>query len=263
MTTTFATCADLPANLKPAVADLLYRMADDEIIIGHRNSEWTGHGPILEEDIAFSSMAQDEMGHALQYYTLLHELGEPDPDALAFGRKARDYRCCTLVSLPSQRDWALSVVRQFLYDMQETIRLAALSDSTLTPLAELARKLRSEEKYHVMHGRTWMLRLGSATPDAHEKMQAALDTAYPHALGMFEPTNADDALDRADICPPESQLQNQWESAIAPVLNDAGLAIPEDAEPIYGGRLGRQPAELAELLEQMQLVYNIDPTAKW
>src|SRR3990172_10572297 len=131
----------LPGTVREAVINLLYRLADDELIIGHRNSEWTGHGPILEADIAFSSMAQDEMGHARAFYEMLHELGGPDPDKMAFGRKARDFRCCSLVALP-KRDWAFSIMRQFLYDAAETVRLAALMQSSLAPLAQLATKLR-------------------------------------------------------------------------------------------------------------------------
>ncbi|MFQ5496033.1 MAG: 1,2-phenylacetyl-CoA epoxidase subunit PaaC [Phycisphaerae bacterium] len=246
-----------------AVVDLLIRLADDEIVLGHRDSEWTGHGPILEEDIAFSSMAQDEMGHARAYYQLAHELGETDADTLAFGRTARQYRCASLVSLPNHRDWAFCVLRQFLYDSAETVRLTALCDSRLTPLAHLARKLRTEEKFHLMHGRIWVVRLGRGTSDSRERMQRALDLAYPHALGLFEPTEADEPLSQAGICPPEEDLQRQWESAVVRVLCDAGLAVPENARPAYGGRVGHHPEALGRLLKDMQLVYRIDPTAKW
>lgn len=248
---------------KDAVIDLLYRLADDEIVMGHRNSEWTGLAPILEEDIAFSSMAQDEMGHAQAYYHLLHELGESDPDTLAFGRSAREFRCASLVSLPHDRDWAFSIIRQFLYDAAETVRLAAYTDSSLVPLAQLARKLWGEEKYHLMHGRTWILRLGNSTEESKKKIQGALDVAYPHALGMFEPTEADEPLAAASISPREQELKMQWESAVAPVLMDARLKVPDNAKPAYGGRVGKHPKELAKLLEGMQLVYNIDPAAKW
>ncbi len=247
---------------REAAINLLYRLADDELIIGHRNSEWTGHGPILEADIAFSSMAQDEMGHAQAYYQLLHQLGEREPDVLAFGRKPREFRCASLVCLP-KGDWGFSVLRQFLYDAAETVRLAALANSSLLPLAQLAGKLRGEEKYHLMHGRTWVLRLGRATDDSHGKMQAALDFAYPHALGLFEPTEYDEPLAQAGISPREDELRRQWESAIAPVLADSGLAVPEGTKPVYGGRVGRHADALKELLDGMQLVYNIDPTAKW
>jgi ring-1,2-phenylacetyl-CoA epoxidase subunit PaaC len=247
---------------REAVSNLLYRLADDELVIGHRNSEWTGHAPILEADIAFSSMAQDEMGHAQAYYSMLHQLGERDPDTLAFGRKAREFRCASLVCLP-KGDWGFSVLRQFLYDAAETVRLAAFVNSTLVPLAQLAGKLRGEEKYHLMHGRSWILRLGNATEDSHRKMQAALDFAYPHALGLFEPSEWDEPLAQAGISPREEELKRQWESAVAPVLADAGLTTPDGVEPVCGGRVGRHSDALKELLDKMQLVYNIDPAAKW
>lgn len=261
--TTYETLNNLTDSLQAAVVDLLYRMADDELIIGHRNSEWTGLGPILEADIAFSSMAQDEMGHALVYYQMLHELGEPDPDTLAFARKPRQFRCASLVSLPNVHDWAFCVMRQFLYDLAETVRLTALSESKLVPLAQLARKLRSEEKYHFMHGRSWILRLGSANDESHARMQTALDVAYPHALGLFEPTEADEPLAQAGICPHEEELQRQWESAVAPVLKEAGLILPETVQGFYGGRVGRHHEALARLLDDMQQVYASDPGARW
>jgi ring-1,2-phenylacetyl-CoA epoxidase subunit PaaC len=253
----------LTNTTREAVIDLLYRLADDDIIMGHRDSEWTGLAPILEEDIAFSSMAQDKMGHALMYYQMLHALGEPDPDTLAFGRRPRQFRCASLVSLPNSRDWAFCLMRQFLYDAAGTIRLAALSESTLVPLAQLARKLRSEKKYHLLHGRTWVIRLGQSTDDARARMQKALDGAYPHALGLFEPTEADEVLAQAGIAPHEEELCSQWASAVVPVLRDAGLTVPETVRPAYGGRSGQHPEALTELLSNMQLVYSIDPSAKW
>jgi ring-1,2-phenylacetyl-CoA epoxidase subunit PaaC len=259
---TFDAPADLVPQARSAVIDLLYRMADDELIIGHRDSEWTGHGPILEADIAFSSMAQDEMGHALTYYRLLEELGEGDPDTLAFGRPAEAFRCCSLVALPNQ-DWAFSLVRQFLYDTAEHVRLTDLMTSAYLPLAQVARKLQSEEKYHLMHGRTWIMRLGAATADSRQRLQAALIAAWPHALGMFESTDAGESLRHYEICPAESKLCAQWQSAVAPVFREAGLRVPENIEPQFGGRRGRHAPELAELLGGMQMVYNIDPAAKW
>jgi len=260
---TFQTFDELNEVDRDATVDLLTRLGDDDLIMGHRNSEWTGLAPILEEDVAFSSMAQDEMGHAQAYYQMIHELGGDDPDTLAFGRGPRAYRCASLVSMPNDRDWGFCVLRQFLYDMAETVRLAALERSSLVPLAQLARKLRGEEKYHLMHGRTWVLRLGNANDQGRERLQVALYKVYPQALGLFEPTSADVTLAQAGICPSEEDLLRQWESAVVPVLGDAGLAIPENAQPARGGRVGRQPEALKELLERMQLDYNIDPLAKW
>jgi ring-1,2-phenylacetyl-CoA epoxidase subunit PaaC len=207
-------------------------------------------------------MAQDEIGHAQAYYRLLNELGEADPDTLAFGRTIRQFRCAAMTSLP-KGDWGFSVLRQFLYDAAESVRLAALSEGTLTPLAQLAAKLRSEEKYHLMHGRGWVLRLGDATVESHMRMQNAIDTLYPHALGLFEPTEFDEPLAQAGICPREEDLQKEWGSAVIPVLKAARLKTPDHVVPVYGGRVGKHPQELRELLEKMQSVYQLDPTAKW
>ncbi len=259
----FETLDALSGPARSAVIDLLYRIADDELVMGHRNSEWTGHGPILEEDIAFSSMAQDEMGHALTFYSMLHELGEAAPDRLVFERKPREFRCSNLVAMGSDRDWALTVVRNFLYEAQESVRLAALAESSLKPLADVARKLQCEEKYHFMHGRSWVLRLGNATEDSHTRMQEAAYRVFPHALGMFEPTGADQTLAQHDLCPQEAQLQREWESAIAPVFSDAGLELPETAKAVYGGRVGRHIDDLASLLEDLQLVHRMDASASW
>jgi ring-1,2-phenylacetyl-CoA epoxidase subunit PaaC len=181
---------------------------------------------------------------------------------LAFGRKARDFRCASLVCLP-KGDWAFSIMRQFLYDAAETVRLTSFMESALVPLAQLATKLRGEEKYHLMHGRTWVLKLGSGTDESRSRMQAALDLAYSHALGLFEPVEFDETLTQSGIAPRETELRKQWESAVAPVLLDARLRVPENAAPMYGGRVGKHPPALKELLDQLQLVYTIDPAAKW
>lgn len=248
--------------IRDAVIDLLYRLADDELIISRQNSEWTEPGPILEEGIAFSSMAQDEMGHAQAFYGMLHELGEPDPDTLAFTRSRRQLRCASLVSLPNDRDWGFCALRQFLYDASEMVRLTALSESSLTPLARLATKLRGEEEHHLMNGRRWVLRLASATHESHKRLQAALNLAYPHALGLFEPTDADEPLAQAEVCPHEEELRRQWESAVAPVLAEGGLELPEAVRPVYGGRVGQHPEALTRLLADLRLVHDVDRSAK-
>ncbi len=244
-----------------ALKAFLFRLADDEVIIGHRNAEWTGHGPILEADIAFSSMAQDEFGHAQHYYTLLHELGEASPDQLAFNRAAADFRCAQLVELP-RGDWAFSIVRQFLYDAAETVRLATLSSSSYALLAQAARKFAGEEKYHLMHGKTWVLDLGRATGESRVRMQTALDQAFPYALGLFETTELDAEIVAAGLQKPEAELQQEWLALISPILTEAGLKRPE-ARPIFGGRRGQHTEHLAALLSDMQLVFRIDPEAMW
>ncbi len=244
-----------------ALKELLFRLADDEVIVGHRNTEWTGHGPILEADIAFSSMAQDELGHAQVYYTLLHELGEADPDHLAFMREASDFRCAQLVELP-RGDWAFSVARQFLYDAAESVRLAALAKSSYTPLAQAARKFAGEEKYHLLHGKTWIQQLGQATAESRARLQAALDEVYPYALGLFEITEIDEAIVAEGLQKPEAEIKEDWLAHITPILHEAGLTLPNVA-PNEGGRKGQHTEHLATLLNDMQLVFRTDPEAVW
>ncbi|MFQ5502185.1 MAG: 1,2-phenylacetyl-CoA epoxidase subunit PaaC [Phycisphaerae bacterium] len=252
----------LSRKTKSALVDLLYRLADDNLVLGHRNSEWTGLAPILESDIAFSSMAQDKMGHALTCYKMLHELGEPDPDQLAFLRTPDLFRCCSLVAL-ERGDWALSSVRQFLFDEAAGVRFDALAESDYEPLAQIVRKLRGELKYHIMHGRLAMRRLGIGTDDSHRRMQIALDRLFPHALGIFEPTKWDETLVREGIQPPEADLCKKWRARIAPIIEESSLTLPGNVEPAYGGRVGRHPKTLVVLLDDMQKVYRLDPEAEW
>ncbi len=252
---------DSPA-LRSALRDYLIALADDELLLGHRDSEWTGHAPILEEDIAFSNLAQDELGHALTWYTLAHQLGSPEPDRLAFLRDAGEFRNATLVELP-RGDWAFTVVRQYLFDAAEQVRHAALAASAYAPIADAVAKLRSEETYHLMHSRGWLQRLGDATDESHRRMQAALDLAWPHALGLFEAMSAEGLLIAERIKPAEETLREEWLVHIQPVLGTATLSMPANVEPAPGGRNGQHTQHLAALLAEMQKVARLEPEAIW
>lgn len=262
MTIDSATSAE--GSVRDALREFLTAMADDELLLGHRDSEWTGHAPILEEDIAFSNLAQDEMGHALTWYILAQELGGPDPDRAAFFRDAPDFRNATLVELP-RGDWAFTIVRQYLFDAAEQVRYAGLAESAYRPIADAAAKLRREERYHILHSRGWVQRLGDATGESHQRMQDALNLAWPHALGLFEPAAAEGVLVQSSIKPAESALREQWLAQVAPVLEAATLVLPairaDTAGP--GGRAGRHTVHLNELLSEMQKVARMEPEAIW
>ncbi|MCB9230263.1 MAG: phenylacetate-CoA oxygenase subunit PaaC [Bacteroidia bacterium] len=248
-----------------AIKDLLYRLGDDDLILGHRNSEWTGLGPILEEDIAFSSMAQDEIGHAQAYYMILNELfDEPAPDIIGFHRKAEDFRSCKLVEYPIG-DYAFSLIRHFLYDVAESVRLQDLTRSNFKPLAELCKKLLREEKYHLLHAMTWVKQLGNSTDEAKQRLQQALDFAFPLAFGIFEPTAGSAALAEDGIMSAEADLEAHWLTEITGLIHDSGLQVPEvkDKTVGYGGRTGQHSEHLQPLLAEMTEVLSIDPTAIW
>ena len=247
-----------------AVKEFLYKIADDQLIIGHRNSEWTGLGPLVEEDIAFSSIAQDKIGQAQHIYEILHTLGEADADTIAFTRNAADFKSCHLVEYPIG-EYDFSLMRNFLFNHAEKIRFEMLADTSLEQLAKLAKKYRGEIKYHTMHSDTWITQLGRANEESHARMQTALNETFNLALGIFEESEFADTLKELNIFEGESALQNRWLEAITPLLEKASLVIPERSawQPVYGGRKGYHTEYLEPLLEEMGEVFRLDPKAEW
>lgn len=245
--------------------NLLYRMADDALIIGHRNSEWTGLGPILEEDIAFSSIAQDKIGHSLALFQMLNMLGEPEPDKAAFMRTASEMKCCHLVEYPIG-GYDFSLMRHFLFDTAEMLRYQMLEESSFLPLSQLARKVRGEIKYHVFHANTWITQLGAkGNEESHAKMQVVLDFAFPLALGIFEKSEYENELISEGIFGGEVELQKRWIDAISITLEKATLVLPriESVKPSYGGRSGLHTEYLEPMLDEMTEVIDTDPLAVW
>ncbi|HTP08290.1 MAG TPA: 1,2-phenylacetyl-CoA epoxidase subunit PaaC [Anaerolineae bacterium] len=237
----------------------LLALADEELILGQRDSEWTGHAPLLEEDIAFSNIAQDEIGHALLWYTILHEqLGQPHPDRLAFWRDADEFRNATLVELP-KGDWAFTIVRQYLFDEYEKARNAALARCGYQPIEDAVNKIAREEVYHLMHSSGWVRRLGSATEESHRRMQAALDEVWRHVPGLFEPIEHDEEFSLQ-----LDQIKPAWVDTVTATFVSATLIIPPNAPPIFSGRHGQHTKHLTALLHEMQKVARSEaPDVMW
>lgn len=245
--------------------DLLYKMADDALVIGHRNSEWTGIGPMLEEDLAFSSMAQDKIGHAIALYKILHEvLGEDDPDTLGFKRQEKDFKCCQFVEQPIG-EYDFSIIRQFLFDHAELIRYEMLTSSSFQPLAQLAKKVKGEIKYHVLHADTFIKQLGRGTEESHARLQSSLNYAWHLALGIFENSKFENELIEEAIFAGEEELKKRWFEKIVPVIEVANLKIPatDNSKIIYGGRKGEHSEHLKPLLDEMCEVLRTDINAEW
>lgn len=247
-----------------ALENFLLRTADDQLIIAHRHSEWTGFGPLLEEDIAFSSIAQDKLGHAQALYTIAHEhCGLPNADALAFRRGEKDFLCCQFVELPNG-EYDFSLIRHFLFDAAEYFRFLHLSSSTFEHLAQLATKIRGEVKYHLYHGRTWVVQLGAnGNDESKSRMQAALNFAWPFALGMFEQVSSDTNLVDEQVIQSEEELKRTWLEFVQGVFIEAGLSVPENSTAVFGGRSGFHTEYLQPLLSEMTEVIDIDPSAEW
>lgn len=248
-----------------ALKDLLYKMADDALIIGHRNSEWTGIGPMLEEDMAFSSMAQDKIGHAKALYQILHEiLGEPEPDKVAFLREENLFKCCQFVELPIG-EYDFSLIRQFLFDHAEAVRYDMLTTSSFQPLAQLAKKVKGEIKYHTMHADTFLKQLSAGNEESHARMQSALNFAMPYALGIFEKGAFENELANEQVFAGEDAAKSKWLEKITTIVTAAGLSLPQIAEDkiIYGGRKGFHSEYLKLLMDEMCEVVRTDPEAEW
>ena len=150
---------ELPPTTRDALAGLLLAMADDEFVVGFWDSEWTGIAPMLEEDVAFSSLAQDEIGHARIFYEMLAQLAGESADRLAFHRPPEEFRHALLLDHP-RTDWAFSIARRWLYETSDAVRLTALADGSFKPLTDVVAKVRREERYHLMHLDAWLRRLG-------------------------------------------------------------------------------------------------------
>jgi ring-1,2-phenylacetyl-CoA epoxidase subunit PaaC len=248
-----------------AIKDLLYKMADDQLIIGHRYSEWTGIGPVIEEDIAFASLAQDKIGHALALYTILHDVFEEDvPDKIAFTRNAGEFHNTKLAELPIQ-GFDFEIIRHFLFDFSEYLRFQALSNSSHERLAKTAKKFVSEIKYHILHGETWVNQLGNGTEESKARLQNALNKAFPLAIAVFEKGDFEQELIDKDIFIGEAELKTQWLEKIGPILEKAGLRIPLnfDEEAGLGGRKGIHTEHLQPLLDEMTEVFALEPEAEW
>jgi len=259
---------DLTSEQAAALLDLLLSVADDKLMLGHRNSDWTGLAPILEEDIAFSSLAQDEMAHASALYELAAKLDSKhrDADALAFGRSVEQYRCAQIVELPDEFDWATALARQLFCDHFDRIRLGRLAGSSFEPLAQLTRRLQAEEQVHVEHSDNWVIRLGRGDDESNARMQKALDALAPQAPMLFEPTEGIEILVREGLYPlTGGDIFEQWRDELQRVCDSADLKLElEEPDPTKeAGRRGKHSPQLRELLDEMCAVYRLEPNAAW
>ena len=247
-----------------ALSAYLLAWGDDELILGHRDSEWCGHAPILEEDIAFANIALDEIGHAQTWYILLAQLLEEDvdryPDRLVYRRPAAEFRNVQLVEFPNG-DWAFSMLRQYLFDQLESIRLEKLKDSRYQALAETARKLSKEETYHLRHTRAWVERLSGGTQESHRHIQGALEQLWPAAWQLFSPLPGEERLVEPGFLPSSSELRSAWLEETQALLNSCGLAAPQDPPDTLERQV--HTASLSPLIAELQSVNQLDLEGEW
>lgn len=248
---------------RDALAELLLSLADDEFVLGFWDSEWTGIAPMLEEDVAMSSISQDEIGHARAWYELLADLTDDDADRIAFGREPHAYRHAALMNHP-RTDWAFTVARRFLYEHADALRLEALMRSSHAPVVELASKMRREETYHLLHFDAWLKRLAEAGGEARERLVAALDRLWTDAQAVFTPLAGEARLIEDGILPePMATLRAAWLERVTAAMTANGLPAPDaSVGPAAEGRTQRTN-DFAWLHGQFTMVARSEVAATW
>lgn len=255
---------------KDVLVELIYQLADDDLIISYRASEWLGLAPHIEEDVAFSSIAQNTMGHATLFYQLLEDLGEGDMDYLAHGRPANERKSSIYLEKVNgpgsyidepDYDWALAVVRNFLYETLKRIKLEAATQSSYKPLQHMARKVLMEQTYHLAHWKLWLKQLQGATEEAQNKINGRLEEAWAEfgdALSLGEQA---EAISSANILIEEETLKERWLAAVNEVVTAPYSNIPD--QQLGNGRRGEHTEDLPQAMKVFIEVYQSDPVAAW
>jgi ring-1,2-phenylacetyl-CoA epoxidase subunit PaaC len=253
----------LPAT-RDALALLLLAMADDEFVLGFADSEWTGIAPLLEEDVAMSSLAQDELGHAKALYELLARVVDDgrDADAIAYDRPPEGFYHARLLDHVGG-DWAATIARRFLYDTADAARLEALAGSSFRPLAELVAKIRREERYHLLHVTTWLERLAGATGEPRDRLLAAFEEIGADAATVLAPLPAALALEMAGIVEVgPAGLDARWRASIGPLFERLDLPMPPAQPDAQRARTDHSEG-FRRLWAEFTMVRRSEPEATW
>jgi ring-1,2-phenylacetyl-CoA epoxidase subunit PaaC len=240
------------------------RQADDLLILSHRLSEWCGHGPVLEEDIALTNRALDHIGEArnlLTYAGQVEGKGRTEDD-LAFLRAERQFVNTKLVEQPNG-DYAFTIVRSFLFDAYHLPLAEALTKSSDAQLAAIAGKAVKEAQYHLRHSSDWLKRFGDGTEESHRRAQAALDGLWTFTGELFVQDDLHQGLVKAGVAPELNAIKTSFDATVDNVLAEATLKRPVDGFMASGGRQGKHGENMGFILAEMQYLQRAYPGAKW
>ncbi len=255
----------LDAHTRGALFDFLLRLGDDRLILGHRLSEWCGHAPVLEEDIALTNIALDEIGQATAF---LHLAGEMEgehrtEDDLAYFREATHFKNVQLVEQPNG-DFASTMTRQFFFDAYNYPLLELLQKSSHDVLSGIASKGFKEATYHLRHSTEWVLRLGDGTEESHRRCQNAVNELWRFTGELTAFDEVERALIGERIIPELEGVKKKWNETIRSVFTTATLTIPSsETFMVSGSRNGKHSEHLGHLLGEMQILARSFPEAKW
>ncbi|WP_262027355.1 1,2-phenylacetyl-CoA epoxidase subunit PaaC [Microvirga sp. Mcv34] len=251
-------------NGQDALFEYLLRLGDNALILGHRLSEWCGHSPVLEEDLALSNVALDLIGQTQLWLNLAGEVEGKgrDADKLAYLRDARDFRNVLLVEQPNG-DFAVTMARQFYFDAWHYLLLRELTGSKDARIAEIAAKSLKEVTYHLERSRDWVLRLGDGTEESHRRMQAAIDDLWMYTGELFESDDIDRAMVQEGLGPDLVTLHEPWLGLVRATAEEATLSLPQPGWAQKGGRRGIHSEHLGYILADLQFLQRAYPNATW
>jgi ring-1,2-phenylacetyl-CoA epoxidase subunit PaaC len=264
-------------SLPTALLQYTLHLADDVLILGHRNSEWTGHGPILEQDIAISNIALDLIGQARNFFQYAAGLanmakvgsnypsgmgGQVTEDSLAYLRDGWDFRNSLLVE-QTNGDWAKTILRQFFFSAFQTDLYEQLAAGKDTTLAAIGAKAYKEAVYHLRWSSEWVIRLGDGTEESHQRMKKALEELWKFTGELYMPAPYEAWAAGAGIGADLSRLQVRWEQRVKEVFDEAGLTYPATEWMQTGGKEGRHTEQLGYILAEMQFLQRAYPGCEW
>jgi ring-1,2-phenylacetyl-CoA epoxidase subunit PaaC len=257
------TVANIEVTETPLVLYTL-RRADDALILGHRLSEWCGHAPMLEEDMALANMGLDLLGQARELYTYAAKVEgrDNDEDKFAYLRDVRQYRNLLLVE-QLNGDFAQTMVRQFFYAAFADLYWRAMMKSADSALAAIAAKSEKESAYHLRHTSEWIIRLGDGTEESHARAQGAIDHLWAYTGEMFEIDDNERGLIEAGIAIDAAALRPSWLKTVSEIVSEATLLLPKSDWMQQGGRSGRHSEHLGHLLSELQSMQRTFPGATW
>jgi len=244
--------------------DYTLHLADNALIIGHRNSEWCGHGPVLEQDIAISNIALDLIGQARNFYQYAAQLtgNGATEDSLAYLRDAIDYKNCLLAELPNG-DWGQTVLRQFFFSTYQYFLYQSLQKSTDQQLAAIAEKALKEVTYHLRWSSEWVIRLGDGTDESKKRILQSIDELWSYTGEMFQPASYETLAVNDGFGVDLAPIKINWDEKIKSVLTEATLPIPTNVWMQSGGKEGKHTEHLGFILAEMQFLQRAYPGSEW
>jgi ring-1,2-phenylacetyl-CoA epoxidase subunit PaaC len=240
------------------MTDYLLHLADNALVLGHRNSEWTGHGPILEQDIALSNISLDLIGQARNFYQYASEkIGNGSTeDSLAYLRGDKEYKNCLIVEQPNGH-WGTTILRQFLFSAYQQPLYEQHLQINDKQLSAIAAKSLKEVTYHLRWSSEWVIRLGQGTDESHAKMIEAIDSLWKFTDDMLVPAPYDPFIKTSRV------VTERWHIKVKEIFRLAGLTVPPAVNMIVGGKVGKHTAHLSEMLEEMQYLQRTYPRVEW